>query len=92
MWKLLNYVWRHPLNAHGKLAALWRVLRWQIASRLMPGLIALPYVQGTSLFATRGMTGATGNWYCGLHEVHEMALVPMWAATPFWPAAGSRRA
>jgi hypothetical protein len=21
------------------------------------------------------MTGATGNWYCGLHEVHEMAFV-----------------
>jgi FkbM family methyltransferase len=75
MWNLLKYVWNHPLNAHGKLAALWRVLRWQIASRLMPGLIALPYAQGTSLFATRGMTGATGNWYCGLHEVHEMAFV-----------------
>jgi len=75
MWNLLKYVWNHPLNAHGKLAALWRVLRWQVASRLMPGLIALPYAQGTSLFATRGMTGATGNWYCGLHEVHEMAFV-----------------
>ena len=75
MWNLLKYVWHHPLNANGKLAALWRVLRWQIAARLMPGLITLPYVQGTSLFANRGMTGATGNWYCGLHEVHEMAFV-----------------
>jgi len=63
------------LNANGKLAALWRVLCWQIASRLMQGLIALPFVQGTTLFARRGMTGATGNWYCGLHEVHEMAFV-----------------
>lgn len=27
------------------------------------------------MFATRGMTGATGNWYCGLHEVNEMAFV-----------------
>ena len=75
MWNLLQYVWNHPLNTDGKLAALLRVLRWQIAARLMPGLIALPYVQGTSLFATRGMTGATGNWYCGLHEVNEMAFV-----------------
>lgn len=75
MWKLLTYVWNHPLNAHSRLAALWRVLRWQIASRLMPGLISFPYVQGTSLFATQGMTGATGNWYCGLHEVDEMAFV-----------------
>ena len=75
MWNLVNYVWNHPLNADGKLAALWRVLRWQIASRLMPELIALPFVEGTRLFAKRGMTGATGNWYCGLHEVSEMAFV-----------------
>jgi len=75
MWDLLRYVWNHPLNANGQFAALWRVLRWQIASRLMPGPIALPYAEGTFLFATRGMTGATGNWYCGLHEVNEMAFV-----------------
>lgn len=75
MWNLLKYVLAHPLNASGRFAALWRVLRWQIAARLLPGLIALPYVKGTWLFATRGMTGATGNWYCGLHEVHEMAFV-----------------
>ena len=75
MWNLLKYVWLHPLNAAGKLEALLRVLRWQIAARLMPGPIALPYVQGTWLLSTSGMTGATGNWYCGLHEVHEMAFV-----------------
>jgi len=75
MWSLLKFVWHHPLNASGQLAALWRVLRWQLTARLMPGLIELPFVQGTSLFAMRGMTGATGNWYCGLHEVHEMAFV-----------------
>jgi len=73
--KLIRYVWTHPLNARGgRLAALARVLRWQLASRLMPGPIALPYVGDTYLFATRGMTGATGNWYCGLHEVSEMAF------------------
>lgn len=75
MLNLLRYVWNHPLNAKARFAALWRVLRWQLASRLMPGLIALPYVEGSSLFAKRGLTGATGNWYCGLHEVHEMAFV-----------------
>lgn len=63
------------MNINGKRAALWRVLRWQIAARLLPGPIALSYVQDTWLFATHGMTGATGNWYCGLHEVHEMAFV-----------------
>lgn len=75
MWNLLRYVWNHPLNAGARFAALGRVLRWQLASRLMPGLIALPYVEGSWLFAKRGLAGATGNWYCGLHEVHEMAFV-----------------
>ncbi len=74
--RLLRYVWNHPLNARSsRVAALGRVFRWQLASRLLPGPIALPFVDDTWLFATRGMTGATGNWYCGLHEVAEMAFV-----------------
>lgn len=72
---LFRFVWQHPLNAANRLAAIARVLRWQLAVRLMPGPIAFPYVEDTQLFATRGMTGATGNWYCGLHEVAEMEFV-----------------
>jgi FkbM family methyltransferase len=73
--QLATFVWKHPLNTNGRVAALGRVVRWQLASRLVAGPIALPFVEGTSLFATRGMTGATGNWYCGLHEVRDMAFV-----------------
>ena len=72
---LLSYVWRHPLNAEGRIHAIGRVLRWQVSSRLLVGPIALPFVEDTKLFASRGMTGATGNWYCGLHEVAEMAFI-----------------
>ena len=59
---LVNFVWNHPLNSSGRIAALGRVARWQMASRLVSGPIALPFVEGTTLFASRGMTGATGNW------------------------------
>lgn len=41
----------------------------------MEGPIAFPFVEDSKLFATRGLTGATGNWYCGLHEVDDMAFV-----------------
>ena len=44
-------------------------------SRLLEGPIALPFVNQLSLFVKRGMAGATGNWYCGLHEFEDMALV-----------------
>jgi FkbM family methyltransferase len=74
LFKLIQYVWRHPLNADGRLSALMRVVKWQFGSRLLPGLAALPFVEKTQLFVMRGMTGATGNWYCGLHEVNEMAF------------------
>lgn len=73
--QLATFVWNHPLNTANRVAALGRVVRWQLASRLIAGPIALPFVEGTFLFAMRGMTGATGNWYCGLHEVRDMAFV-----------------
>lgn len=73
--QLVTFVWNHPLNAGNRIAALGRVVRWQLASRLMAGPIGLPFVEGTALFATRGMTGATGNWYCGLHELQDMSFV-----------------
>lgn len=72
---MLAFVWTHPLNASGRVAAIVRVVRWQLGTRLLRGPIALSYVGETLLFASRGMTGATGNWYCGLHEPSEMGFV-----------------
>lgn len=70
-----GFIWNHPLNQSSRLEALARFVRWQISSRFMPGLIAFPFVEQTTLFAKGGMTGATGNWYCGLHEVEDMGFV-----------------
>lgn len=72
--RLLRYVWTHPLNEHARLAALGRVLYWQLRSRAGAAAVPLPFVDRTRLLATRGMHGATGNWYCGLHEAAEMAF------------------
>jgi FkbM family methyltransferase len=70
----LRFVVNHPLNRADRVAAIGRLVRWQITSRLMPTLTALPFVENTHLFTKRSMTGATGNWYCGLHEVNDMAF------------------
>jgi len=56
-------------------AAFARWLRWQLGSRLLPGPVLLPLVNGVRLLVQPGMTGATGNVYCGLHEFEDMALV-----------------
>ncbi|WP_440676615.1 FkbM family methyltransferase [Candidatus Pelagibacter sp. HIMB1593] len=70
--QLLKFVWKHPSNKNSKISAIFRVLRWQIASRIMPGLIALPYYNKTYLYGKRGMTSASNAWYCGLYEYEEM--------------------
>lgn len=72
---LLRFIAGHPLNADARLAALSRFARWQFASRILPAPVALPFVNGTRLLTSNGMTGATANFYCGLHEVSEMAFV-----------------
>lgn len=41
----------------------------------MRGPIVVPFTSKTWLLMERGMTGATGNFYCGLHEFQDMAFV-----------------
>jgi len=74
IYRLLNFILKHPLNKENKIEAVKRFLIWQMSSRLMNCPIALPYINGTSLVAERGMSGATGNWYCGLHEEEYMGF------------------
>lgn len=42
---------------------------------MLPGAVAVPFVDDTRLLVLPGMTGATGNIYCGLHEFEDMGLV-----------------
>jgi len=71
----VRFILNHPMNRPNRIGALGRFVRWQVSSRLMSGLIAFPFVEDTQLVAKRGMTGATGNWYCGLHEVEDMGFL-----------------
>lgn len=75
---LLNtyrFIAHHPLTREHKVAALGRWLRWQLGSRLLGWPVAVPFVGQTRLLVRPGMTGATGNIYCGLHEPEDMAFV-----------------
>lgn len=77
--KLLVSTWHHPLNSRSlrsRLAALSRLVRWQIAARLMPEAeFIVPFVAASRLLISRGMVGATGNWYSGLDEPDEMGFL-----------------
>ena len=63
----------HPLTRDHRAAAFVRLCRWQIESHLRDEVI-VPWIGNIRLAARRGMTGATGNVYAGLHEFADMAF------------------
>jgi len=71
----LNFILNHPLNKRQKLSALWRFGSWQLRSRLLPTQSAFTFGERSKLIIKKGLTGATGNYYCGLHEFEDMSFV-----------------
>jgi FkbM family methyltransferase len=74
IFRINAFLATHPLTRHRRLSAAARVLRWQIESSIRSEVI-VDWIGGTKLAARRGMTGATGNIYAGLHEFADMAFV-----------------
>jgi len=69
------YIIKHPLNRHQKCKAFWRFIKWQINTRINPYPIIYQFTEKSKLIIKKGMTGATGNLYCGLHEFNDMAFL-----------------
>lgn len=70
----LDFIARHPLSSKRFLRAVMRYARWQIVSRVV-NEVEFSWIEKSKLIVRRGMTGATGNIYCGLHEFVEMAFL-----------------
>jgi FkbM family methyltransferase len=70
----LQFIAAHPISSRRPLSAYWRYARWQIESRLRDEVI-FDWIDGSKLAVRNGMTGATGNIYCGLHEFVDMAFL-----------------
>ncbi|MCG6885826.1 MAG: FkbM family methyltransferase [Proteobacteria bacterium] len=75
MLNTLRYITAHPLNKKHKTAAVMRWLRWQLRSRLTSDAVIVDFVGDSRLRVKSGMTGATGNIYCGLHEFEDMSFL-----------------
>jgi len=75
LFSLLKFITAHPLNRKNKFQAILRFLKWQFGSRLMPYPIIYSFTDRSKLIIKKGMTGATGNFYCGLHEFNDMGFL-----------------
>jgi len=72
---VLKFITSHPLNCNHKIKAVSRFMKWQLNTMLNPYPIIYPFTKKSKLIIKRGMTGATGNLYCGLHEYNEMLFL-----------------
>ena len=73
--KKLSFVYNHPFNSENKIRGVIRLLKWQINCRINPYPIVYPYTENSKLIIWKGLTGATGNLYCGLLEYNEMSFL-----------------
>ncbi len=71
---LIRFVMNHPLTRGDPVSAVCRIVYWQARSRFADE-ITVGWVENSKLVVRRGMTGATGNIYAGLHEFPDMAFV-----------------
>lgn len=72
--EIARFLATHPLSRDAPLAGWAQFLAWQARSRLSREIVA-PWIEGQKLVVRRGMTGATGNLYVGLHEFEEMGFL-----------------
>lgn len=71
----LEFILNHPLNRHQRGKAVIRFLKWQIKSRLNSHSSVYPYGEKSKIIVKKGLTGATGNLYAGLHEFADMSFL-----------------
>lgn len=71
----VRFLLQHPLTCEQPFTSIARYARWQLASRIALGPVAVDFVNDARLLVRPGMTGATGNVYAGLHEYEDMAFV-----------------
>ena len=74
MRQIFKYWLEHPLARKRLGRTILKFLWWQIASRMRPAIV-VKFASRSKLRVRRGMTGATGNIYCGLHEFNDMAFL-----------------
>jgi FkbM family methyltransferase len=75
IYQTVHFLFNHPLTRKRKWSALKRFARWQFHAKILNLPVVYPFIEGSQLIITKGMTGATGNIYTGLHEFEEMGFL-----------------
>lgn len=75
LFNTLKSIYNHPFNKDNKIGAVLKFAKWQIFSRVFNYKVIYPFSEKTRLIVWNGLTGATGNIYCGLLEYEDMSFL-----------------
>ncbi|MFP5042404.1 FkbM family methyltransferase [Parasediminibacterium sp. JCM 36343] len=75
IWHTLQLLTSHPLTKKNQLKAIARFFKWQITTKINPYPVIYSFTSKSKIIVAKGMTGATGNLYLGLHEFADMAFL-----------------
>ena len=72
---VFKFITSHPINRNNKIKSIIRFIKWQIGSRLVPGVIVYDWINRSKFLVRTGETALTGNIYSGLYEFEDMAFL-----------------
>ena len=72
---VLKFIYNHPLNSIRKTNSICRFIIWQLSNLLVKRELIHSFTENSKILIKKGLTGATGNYYCGLHEFEEMSFL-----------------
>ena len=75
LFRIITEIINHPLNKNRKILSLLNFLKWQVGTFFLNYPIIYNFTNKSKLIISKGMTGATGNLYCGLHEFNDMGFL-----------------
>jgi len=75
IYRLYEYWKKHPMASKNMNRTMSNFIRWQFGSRILNKPVVWSWIGDTKLIVETGMTGATMNIYCGLHEFYDMAFL-----------------
>ena len=75
LFSVIKFIISHPIGKRNKWGCIKKFLSWQISQKIFNYPVIHPFVDSTKLIVAKGMKGATGNMYVGLHECQDMAFL-----------------
>ncbi len=73
--QIKKFIDHHPLAGRHRIRAYWEFLYWQVSQFLYLHETIVKFVGSTRLTVKKGLKGATGNIYTGLHEFNDMGFL-----------------